>query len=117
MENAHNTPDTEGESTLGTIAIITGLILFLWSIFSIFFGIIENRTQRFSIRFFAFCTVAFAEIQAIFTLYDHVLAPLPGGACRWPEYPHNFIYFGIFYAILYILAMLDTWGRNRRSRV
>ena len=105
----------EEASTLELIALITGLILFLWSIFSIFYDFIANRTRRFILRALAWWIVFILEANALMLLYDRVLNPLKDGVWRWPAIPDTMINVGIAYVVVYIIAMWDTARVNKRE--
>jgi len=106
---------SEGESTLGTIAICTGLILFLWSIFSIFYTFLANRTRRLILRAVGWWIVLLAQVTALFMLYDRVLNPLKDGTYRWDAQPNTLLGLGIIYVVICVFGMWDNARLERRE--
>jgi len=106
---------TEGESTLELFALIIGIILFLWSVFSIFYTFIANRTRRLILRAIAWWIVFLLEINALTILYDRVLDPLKDGMQRYPDIPNVLSGLGIAYLVVYVIAMWDTARVNKRE--
>lgn len=106
---------TEGESTLSLIAIFTGLFLFIFSVFSIFYTFLANRTRRLILRAIGWWIVLLAEITALFMLYDRVLNPLKDGTYRYEGQPNTLLGLGIIYALICVFGMWDNARLERRE--
>jgi len=103
MEN-----DNNGESTLGLIATVTGLIIFVVSIFAIFYSFIARRARRKITMAVAWLVVFCLSVNALMMLYDRVLDPLKDGMFRWPDKPDIMLRLGIAYVLLYFFALWES---------
>ena len=104
------------DNTFELVALIGSVVLFLYTVFSIFYVFIENRTERLILRALAWWIILLAEIAAVQMLYDRVINPLPDGEYRWGALPNTLTWLGIFYGGIYIIAMWTTYTDNKRLR-
>jgi len=106
----------DSESTLSIIAQVAGILIFVYSLFMLFYGFIDRRTDRMIVKAAAWWIVFLLMINSGMLFFDRVLEPLKDGAFRWPGKKDFVIYLCIAYVVLYILAMWDTISEKRRER-
>ena len=102
MENSNE------NSTLSTLWIITSILIFFVSLFYLLYNFIANRAQRTITKAVAWLTILFLELDSGLLLYDRVLNPLKSGP-RWPKQDEIIIVLCIMYVVWCIVACWESY--------